>query len=369
MKFRCEKALLQSAITDANRAVSTHATMEVLKGLLFEADGNEVRITGNNMQIGIQSLMQANVEKNGRAVIDARMIADIVRKMPDDSLSLSVGEDYIVNITCGASEFNITALPAENFPSLPDVDANKMIHLPQKTLKTMLSRTLFSISENENKMIITGALFDIEKDTLTIVALDGYRLALSRETVDFKNEENFHFVTPGSALREVERMMEDSEEKQVEIHLGNRHILFSVDEKVLISRLLEGEFLNYKNAIPLKRSHQYTMDVRAFYSGVERVSLLIDEKLKNPIRIRFGDNRAVLHCMTPLGRADDQFSCEGTDSLEIGFNHRYLADALKAVPDKEIRFETDGPLSPSLILPPEGDNYLFMVLPVRLKDY
>jgi DNA polymerase-3 subunit beta len=367
MTFTCEKALLADAVHDAARAVSAHATMEVLKGLLFEADADGVTVTGNNLSVGIRSRLEAEVQKPGRAVIDARMIGDIVRKMPDAAVTVSIADNYVVSVTCSDSSFNITALPADNYPALPDVDVNRDLSLPQSLLRTMLSRTLYAVSQNENKVIITGALFDIEGDRLTIVALDGYRLALCQETVETGNTETFSFVTPGAALREVERMLDDSDEP-VTLRLGTRHILFSVGGRTLLSRLLEGEFLNYRNAIPPKRSHLYAMDTKTFLNSVERVSLLIDEKLKNPVRIRFGGERAALHCMTPLGRADDQFPCDGGDELEIGFNHRYLIDALKAVPDKEIRFETDGALSPSLILPPEGDNYLFMVLPVRLKD-
>jgi len=368
MKFSCEKAILQTAIQDASRAVSAHATMEILKGLLFEAEDGHLSITGNNMQIGIQCSVEADIETAGKAVIDARIVGDIVRKLPDDIIKVSINENMIVNITCAMSEFNITALPAESFPSLPHVEADKSIALPQKLLRTMLSRTLFAVSENENKMIITGALFELEKNALTIVTLDGYRLALCREPVETGENNSFSFVTPGGALREVERMLEDTEDKQVSINLGSRHILFSADGKILIARLLEGEFFNYKKAIPAVRGHQYEMDTKTFLSGVERVSLLIDEKQKNPLRVRFGEEKVSLHCLTPLGRATDQFSCKGADEMEIGFNHRFLSDALKAVPDKEIRFESDGPFSPSLLLPLEGDSYLFMVVPVRLKE-
>ncbi len=366
MKFKCEKSLLQNALLTAARAVTTRSTLPVLEGVLLQV-GEDVTISGYNMETGITAKLSANISKQGDIVLTARMFSDIVRKMPDEQVSVSVEED-MVHISCGASEFKILGMPSGQFPNLPDVSQEACLELPQGQLKSMLTKTLFAVSVNENKVIHTGALFECQDSVLTIVGLDGFRLALRRETFE-NNKEDIKFVVPGAALREVEHVLSDSDEDVVRIVMGGRHIQFQVGEITIISRLLDGEFLDYRKAIPSGQPTTLVTGTKKLLEGVERVSLLVNDKIKNPVRLLLEKECIQLSLHTSLGSATDSCPCEGDGGeLEIGFNHKYLVDALRAsLPDETIQIRFGNPLAPCIIEPEVGNSYLFMVLPVRLK--
>ncbi len=365
MKFSCEKNTLQDALTNCARAVPTHATVELLKGVMLEAGEDTLTLTGNNMEMAIIARIDAKVERTGRFVLECKMFLDIVRKLADDTVNIEVNERFIVSITCGLSDFALTALPCDNFPAIPEVTGMRELTLSQSALGRQLGGTLFAASESEAKQIHTGALFDCEPGTLTIVALDGHRLALRREAAEMEGE--FSFVVPGAPLREVEKMLSADEEAEVRLHIGQRHIIFDLGQITVVTRLLEGEFLKYKNAIPQDRIFRGTAGLREFVKCVDRVSLLISDKLKNPIKLKFSDKKLVLSTVTAIGSATDAMECDSNMEMEIGFNNRYVSDALRHLEGDDVRIECGGPLLPCLFLPPEGEDMLYMVLPVRLK--
>lgn len=365
MLFTCERTLLNDALTHAARAVSSHATVDVLKGILLECRDDTLVVTGNDLELGIVASLPAEVQEPGAAVLDARMFCEMARRTAGETVTLSVNERHLATVTSGLSSFDITALPADNYPALPDVEGLRTLELPQAALKRQLSQTLFAVSDSDSKGIHTGALFDIETDKLTVVALDGHRMALRHEPV--VSDEAYQFVVPGTSLRELERMLESDDEATVTLHIGARHLLAKLPGRTVVTRLLEGEFLKYKNAIPQAAAFTAGVEVKAMLGGLERVGLLITERLKNPVRLTFDNNRLQLFCQTPLGRAQDDLPIEGGDELEIGFNHRYLLEALRRMDSERFRFEVSGALAPCLLLPEDDENSLFMVLPVRLK--
>ncbi|MDL2288302.1 DNA polymerase III subunit beta [Oscillospiraceae bacterium OttesenSCG-928-F05] len=367
MKFNLEKAVLIGAIAAASRAVTTRSSIPSLEGLLITAENGAVTLTGYNLATGIRATVEADVAKEGSAVINARLFGDIIRKMPDDMVTVSVAEDLTATIDCGMSHFNLLALPRADFPELPAVERDRTMTLPQATIKSMIGMTIFAVSDNENKPVHTGSLFDVKDGTLTVVSVDGYRMAIRRESVEATGD-SFSFVVPGNALREVERLSADSDEP-ITLVLGRRHLIFEIGAVTLVSRLLEGEFLNYENAVPKDASVIVTADTRQIADAVERVSLVINERLKNPIRCHFEGGLMKLSCVTTLGRASDEVMLEGDrGEVEIGFNNRYLLDAVRAVPDERVKIELKTGLTPCIFRPLEGDAYLFMVLPVRLKN-
>ena len=366
MKFSCEKAVLLSGVTAAARSVSTRSSIPALEGILIDARQESVTLSGYNLATGIRAEIGANVESQGAAVLNARLFSDIVRKLPDDYITVSADDKLMVSITCGLSEFKILGLPAEDFPALPEPEEDLSLSMKQTVLKSMIDMTIFAVSDNENKPIHTGALFDVKQGFLTVVAVDGYRMAVRKEPV-VSSEETFSFVVPAAALREVERLCGDGED-DVKISLGKRHIAFDMENVLLISRLLEGEFLNYDAALPKTVEHSVTVDTKDLQTAVERVSLIISERLKNPVRCVFDKEKLHIWCQTALGKADDEIPVGGDcEEIEIGFNNRYLHDAVRAVPDEKICIEITNSLSPCVIKPLEGDSYLFMILPVRLK--
>lgn len=367
MKFSCEKALLQAAISTASRAVSPKSSIPALEGILLEA-GQELRLTGYNLDTGIRTIVPADISETGTLVLAARLFGEIIRKLPDDVVTFQT-ENYMVHITCGPSEFNILGTDPEEFPELPTVEYQNSLSLPQSKLKAMIAQTIFAVSDNESRPIHTGSLFEADSTGLTIVSVDGFRLALRHEAIDQKDgAPEFSFVVPGSALSEVEKICSDCDEP-VSVTQGARHIMFKVGTTMLVTRRLEGEFLAYRQAVPRNNGIKLEVETRTLLSSIERVSLIITEKLKSPLRCLFENGLLKISAKTAIGDAYDQCPIAGDgQELEIGFNNKYLMDALKAVPADKVRLELSTSVSPCVILPTEGEeNFLYMVLPVRLK--
>ena len=313
MKFSCEKALLQAAISTTSRAVSPKSSIPALEGILLEA-GSDLRLTGYNLETGIRTIVPADIREEGTLVLGARLFGEIVRKLPDDIVTFQ-SENYMVNIKCGMSEFNILGTDPEEFPELPTVEYQNSLILPQSRLKAMISQTLFAVSDNESRPIHTGSLFEVDSEGLTIVSVDGYRLALRHESIDKKEgAETFSFVVPGAALSEVEKICSDVDEP-ASVTQGARHVMFKVGDTMLVSRRLEGEFLAYRQAIPRNNTIHVEGDTRALLSSIDRVSLIISDKLKSPLRCVFGDR---LQQQVPDGRPQGRPGGQGA----AGADHR-----------------------------------------------
>lgn len=368
MKFTVEKNLLQTAIMTASRAAAVKSAVPALEGLLLEANGNSVKISGYDLKTGITTVVSADVVTEGKIVLSAKLFGEIIRKLSDNVITVSSDDSLMAKIECGMSEFLILGSTAIDYPDIPSVDYQKSIAISEKRLKSMIGQTNFAVSDNESRPIHTGALFEADKGLLTIVAVDGYRLALRREQLMNEDTTAVSFVVPGAALSEVEKILSDSD-NSVSIMLGSKHIMFVISGTVLISRRLEGEFLNYKNSIPHTEKYSIEADRRAVVDAVERVSLIINDKLKSPVRCTFDDGMIKFLSSTALGRASDGCSAKGNgEGLEIGFNNRYLLEALKAAPADNIRIKITSGISPCVIIPADGSsNFLYMILPVRLK--
>ena len=319
MKFTVEKRLLNEAVTNLQRAVSSKTSIPALEGILIRSEENRLILTAYDLEIGMQTELPAIISAPGAIILTAKLFTD--------------------------------------------ADTIKM---PQELLKSMIRQTLFAVADSTAKPIHQGSLFKIENGNLDVVSVDGYRLALRREAINYAN--NTEFVVPGKTLSEVLKLLKDSE-GEVEICPSRRHILFRIDNYTVISALLEGEFLDYKSALPKDKKTEVTVSTRTMIESVERVSLLITDRLKSPVRCVIGEDTVKLFCTTTMGRATDQISAEiSGDQLEIGFNNKYLLDALRAAETDEVRLQLGGPISPMLVLPKEGDAFSFLVLPVRLRS-
>ena len=366
MKFTCEKNQLVSAISVASRTVAQKSAISGLEGILVRA-GVKVMLTGYNLETGITVSVDADIQETGACVMPARLFFDIVRKLPDDTVSIQVDESFKVSIKGGISSFTITALSADDYPELPDVDSEKGIRVPQNELKAMISGTIFAVSENQARPIHTGVLFEVDNDSITSVAVDGYRLALRRYLPEESLERTLKFVAPAAALKEVEKILGDTDDPAT-FYPGSKHILFTIGDATLVCRILEGEFLDWRRVLPQNNPVKLVGNVSRLTDSIERVGLVISEKLKSPVRCKFGDNAAELRTVSTIGEAYDvcPIAGDGKD-LEIGFNCKYLLDALRAVPDSECTLEMINGLSPIVLNPTEGNRYSYMVLPVRLK--
>lgn len=368
MKFSCEKLFLQSAINTASRVAAVKSSIPALEGILLQAH-THLTVSGYNMQTGIRTNMNADITEEGSLVLPARLFGEIIRKMPDDVVTFSSDNNLNVNLTCGDADYNIQALSADDYPDLPEVEDQYSIRIQQKILRSMIAETGFAVSTDEVRPIHTGSLFEISETGLTMVSVDGFRLALRREPLETVSGGSFSFVAPGTALSEVEKICDDIEDDAV-ITLGSRHLLFEIGDNQLICRRLEGEFLDYKAAIPRSNPIAVTADTKALIQSIDRVSMFISEKQKSPIQCLFGDGRVTISTKTALGDGKDICPITGDGKeLKIGFNNRYLMDALKNAPADTVRIELNTGISPCVILPANGeDRFLYMVLPVRLKN-
>ena len=368
MKFNCDRSLLLNAVTIASRTVALKSTIPALEGILFEAVGTELTLTGYNLKTGIRTSVEADILSEGRLVLNARLLGEIVRKMPEGTVSFEADAALLVKLSCGMSYFEIMAIAADEFPELPAVDAQNSFRLQEKKLQSMIGETLFAVSTNESRPVHTGSLFETAGGELTVTSVDGYRLAQRREKLDEPTEIATSFVAPGAALAEAEKVASDSEDLAT-ISLGSRHIMFSIGDTEIISRRLEGEFLDYRKSVPKECRYSLHADRKQLLTVFERVSLMISEKYKSPVRCLFEDGRVMLSTATALGKATDECALEGdAQGLEIGFNNRYVLDALRAAPTDQLILQLSSPTSPCVIVPESGDgSFLYLILPVRIR--
>lgn len=366
MKFTVNKKDIAEAVSNIQRAVSTKTSIPALEGILLTAQDTTLELCAYDMELGITTVIPAQVSESGKSVLSAKIFSDIVRRSPAETLTIAVDEKNMATLESGYSRFTIIGIPAAEFPELPRLSDATQITLPANLLKSMIRQTLFAVAESDAKPIHQGSLFNLEQGMLDVVSVDGYRLAVRSEPVDYPDE--LSFVVPGKTLGEILKLLKDTDDP-VELAAGRRHILFTIDNYTVISSLLEGEFLNYKAAIPPESQTEVILKTREAIDSVERVSLLITDRLKSPVRCLFADNEVKLNCTTSMGRASDQIDVEMTgQSVEIGFNNRYLLEALRNTECDEVKVQLGGPLSPMKVVPKEGDNFLFLVLPVRLKS-
>ena len=367
MKFTCEKYLLSLAVATAGRAAASKSPIPAMEGLLIEA-GHNVRGTGYDLKKGIYTTFEADVSAPGSVVINAKLFGDIVRKLPDGIVSVCSDENNAVNIACGNADYNISGTASDDFPDLPSLDYCSNLSLPQDTMARMIAETSFAISTNESRPVYTGALIEVDDNTMTMVAVDGYRMALRREPVETCDVESLKFIVPGAALSDLEKICMSPEEP-VKIAVGSKHVSFSVGDTVLISRRLEGEFLNFRKTVPGDFPIQLKAQRADLIRCTDRVSLIIDDRTKNPLRCVFGENMLTITCATPLGRAEDCCPLEGDGGgMIVGFNNSYLMDAFKAAPADTLRINIVNGSAPCIITPEDGgDSFLYMILPVRLR--
>ena len=369
MKFTCEKALLVSAISLAGRTVAQKSTIPCLEGILLRA-GVALQLTGFNLETGITVHVGATVSEAGACVMPARLFFDIVRKLPDEEVCISVDQELRVSIRGGASSFQITAMDPEDYPDLPEVDSEHAVTMPQRELREMIGGTIFSVSENQARPVHTGCLMEIEEDSITMVAVDNFRLARRTYFSEAPTGQKLRFVVPASGLKEVEKILEDSD-APVGFTLGSKHILFEIGDATLVCRVLEGEFIDWRRVVPANSQTILTANVAELTSSIERVGLIVSEKVKSPVRCVFGENVADFRTVNTIGSAHDTCSIAGNGGeLEIGFQCRYLLDALRAVPDEEVTLELQNGLSPIVFTPCDKSKptFAYMVLPVRLRS-
>ena len=368
MRFTCEKNTLLTGLNITGRTVAQKSAISAIEGILCKA-GDGLSLTGYNMETAITYLIEAEVSDMGQCVLPARLFGDIIRRLPEGPVTVVVDDNYKVSIRAGYASFTISAESADEYPNLPDVGDGRSIRIPQTAMKELISGTIFAVSENQGRPIHTGVKFEVEEDRVSAIAVDGFRLARRTYHTQEPTGRQLSFVVPAPGLKELEKILSDGD-NQVAFTLGTRHILFQVGQATLICRLLEGEFLDWRKVVPTNCPIRLCAHVSDLASSIERVGLIVSEKYKSPVRCIFGNQQVLLRTNTTIGAAEDQCSLAGDGKeLEIGFNVRYLADALRAIPSEEVILELTNGLSPIVMTPADEKlGFSYMVLPVRIKS-
>ena len=368
MRFTCEKSMLVQGLNIAGRTVAQKSSLSVIEGILCKA-GVGLCLTGYNMETAITYQIDAEVTEAGECILPAKLFGDIIRRLPEGPVTVLVDENYKVSIRAGYASFSISAECSDDYPELPDVNTGRPIHIPQNALKELISGTIFAVSENQGRPIHTGVKFEVEDVTVSAIAVDGFRLARRTWHTDAPTGRSLSFVVPAQGLKEVEKILTDSDEDAA-FTLGPKHILYQLGNATLVCRLLEGDFLDWRRVVPTNCPVKLVAHVSDLASSIERVGLIVSEKYKSPVRCVFGDQVLQLRTNTTIGAAEDRCSIAGDGKeLEIGFNVRYLADALRVIPSEEVCLELTNGLSPIVLTPvDEKHDFSYMVLPVRIRN-
>ncbi len=367
MRFTCEKSMLVAGLNITSRTVAQKSAISAIEGILCHA-GDGLQLTGFNMETAISYRVDAEISDAGSCVLPARLFGDIIRRLPEGPVTVVVDENYKVSIRAGYASFSISAESAEDYPELPDVEDGRSVAIPQTAFKDLIAGTIFSVSENQGRPIHTGVKFEVEDDTISAIAVDGFRLARKTYHTQAPTGRTMSFVVPAPGLKEVEKILQDTEEDAF-FTLGAKHIMFQIGEATVICRLLEGDFLDWRKVVPTNCPIKLVANVAELSASMERVGQIVSEKYKSPVHCVFSNQVLLMKSSTTIGAAEDRCSIAGDGKeLEIGFNNRYISDVLRAVPDEEVVLELTNSLSPIVMTPVDDKHdFAYMVLPVRIK--
>lgn len=368
MKFTCNTKELNTACNNVIRAVSAKVTIPTIEGILVECGSDTLSLTGYDFEFGINTTLNVDIEESGSIVINAKVLCDIIRKLEDEVVTIETNGNS-VSIISGAAQYSITGIDANEYPELPSVNGGYPLELEQGLLYSMISQTVFAVADTESsKPVYTGLKFEIAPDELTLIGVDGYRLAIRKEKVDYKGDE-LTFIVPKKTIRELVKLMDVESEKPIAVSVGRRHIIFDVENYRIISRLLDGEFLDYKTAVPKAITTTVLINTNDAIKCIDRTLPVIENNQKNPIRCLFDADKMRVSTVSSVGRVVDYTHANTSGArVEIGFNSKFMLDALNAADTDEVRIELAGPVSPVKVMPIEGEGFLFLVLPMRLKN-
>ena len=358
--------MLAEAAQNVQKAVMTKTAMPILEGILFNASGNSLNLTGYDLEIGIETTIEADVIEEGSVIINARKFCDIIRHIPHDKIILEVDDKMQCKLYCGDIEYFMTGINSKDYPELPVIIGAKNIDVDQKKLKDMVKKTIFSVAVNDVRGIHKGIKFEIEAGEIRLVAIDSHRIAIRREFISY-NDEAISFVVPAKTMGEIIKLIGD-EDEFVKISLGRRHIMFTINGYTVISRLLEGEFMKYDSIIPREFNTVIRTNTKTFIECIERVSVIITERMKSALRLEFKEGELFASTVTALETANEKMevSQDGND-IEIGVQSRFILDALRVCEEEEVLINMVNPLSPVCIVPTSGNSFLYLILPVRLS--
>ena len=364
MIFTCEKQEILEGISTVQKAITGKSTMPILEGIYIKTNETSLTLIGSDMDVSIQTTVNANIIEQGRIVIDAKIFGEIIRKLPNATIKIETLENQIIRITCEKSVFDVVYMNTNEFPELPEINEDLKISVKQNILKNMIKGTSFAIAQDETRPILQGILFEVKNKNLNLVALDGYRLAIKSEFLD--TDMDIEVVIPGKTLNEVSKILEDVDDI-VNITFTNNHILFNLEKTKIISRLLEGKFINYNSLLPQEHKLVVNANRQELQNAIERASLMAKDGNTNLIKLDIQENTLVITSNSQLGKVREEISIKlQGDEVQIAFNSRYLLDVLKNVEDDEVVMKMTSGISPCVIEEKNSENAKYLVLPVRL---
>ena len=365
MKMVCQSKDLFEAVSNVSYAISSKSNIPSLEGVLLKIKKDSLFLAGSDLEISITCSIEVKSDEEMDIVLNAKLFLEMLRKLPQEYVTIEIDERLMTFIKSGDVEYTLVGISAAEYPEIPFINGGASISMPGNLLRDMVKQTIFAVAQTDARPIYKGTLFDIKESSITLVSVDGVRIAMRSEQISCNEE--ISFVVPGKSLHQVIKLIDD--DSVVSVAVGKSHIIFEVGGNAVISRLLEGDFLDYRAAIPTGESATVTVSTRAMIEAVERVSLLSSDKLGSPVRCLFDNGSIKLACANTLGKAYDRLECEMTgEKVEIGFNHRFLLEALRAAECDEVKILLNGNLSPLKIIPVEGDSFLFLILPIRIKN-
>ena len=371
MEFTCFKDNIIKALNSVVKGVASKTTMPILEGILIQTNDNEIKLTTYDLELGIEYIMECDVKKQGSTVVNAFMFTEIIRKLPDSEIHICINENNLLTIECEGALYKLATMNPDEFPELPKIEIENSLTLEQNTLKNMIRRTIFAVSTEETRPIFTGCLFEIKDNKLNIVAIDGFRLAL--RTINIPVPVNdFKAVIPAKTLNEVNKILTDSFDT-IKIGVSKNQAVFEMENCKVVTRILDGEFLNYSTVIPTSWQTRIRVEKQNLQDSFERISLIssssIEKEKKYPVKVSVEIGKLTILCTNQTGDAKEELfiSTEGKN-LEVGFNPKYFLDSLKAIDEEEIYIEFGTNVSPCLIKSVENNDYVYMILPIRLKN-
>lgn len=366
MKLICSKANLVQGVNIVMKAVPSKTTMAILECILIDATTNEIKFTANDMELGIETKVEGDIISKGMVAIDAKIFSEIVRKLPDNEVSIETDENYRTTITCEKAVFTIAGKSGEDFSYLPMIEKNKFIYVSQFTLKEVIRQTIFSISDNDTNKLMTGELFEVTGNELKVVSLDGHRISIRK--IELKDSfDDIKVVVPGKTLNEISKILSGGTEDEVRIFFTSNHIVFEFDSTVVVSRLIEGEYFKINQMLSSDYETKISINKKEFLNCIDRATLLVKEGDKKPIIINITDGDLELKISSVLGSMNENIDItkDGKDIM-IGFNPRFLIDALKVIDDEEINIYLVNPKAPCFIKDAE-EKYIYLILPVNFN--
>lgn len=368
MKLTFKKDILLNGINIVLKAVPSKTTMPILECILIDASTDEIKLTANDMELGIETKVEGEILEKGKIALDAKLFSEIIRKLSsaDSVVSITSDEKFNTIIACENSVFNIQGKDGEEFSYLPYIEKNKYIGLSQFSLKEIIRQTIFSISVNDSNKMMTGELFEVTGNELRVVSLDGHRMSIRK--IVLKDEyENTKVIVPGKTLNEISKILTGDNEKEVLIFFSTNHILFEFDDTIVISRLIEGEYFKVDQMLSSDYETKVSVNRKEFMDCIERASILIRENDKKPIILSIEDLKMSLKLNSSFGTMNAEILIHKTgQDLMIGFNPKFLIDALRIIDDEDISLYMMNPKSPCFIKDAE-ENYIYLILPVNFN--